>query len=363
MGGIYPYVSALAVSGTNLYAGGEFTTAGGSAANYIAQWNGSNWSVLGSGVNNIVSALAVSGNTLYAGGFFTTSGDGSQTLNYIAQWNGSNWSALGSGMGGGSYPYVYALAVSGGTLYAGGEFTMATNSGGVAVPANYIAQWNGSSWSALGSGMDGWVFALAVSGGTLYAGGYFTTATNSGGAAVPANYIAQWNGSSWSALGSGLNYYVYALAVSGTNLYAGGDFTTSGDGSQTLNYIAQWNGSSWSALGSGMNSKVHSLVVSGNTLYAGGDFTTAGGKASGYAAEALLVLPTFQGVPVHNTSGSITLNLSTATNSQSRLYAATNLNPPIVWQPICTNFNGGLWQFTDTNTAAFRTKFYRLSTP
>ena len=45
--------------------------------------------------------------------------------------------------------YVYALAVSGGTLYAGGEFTTA---GGIA--ANYIAQWNGSSWSALGSGMN-----------------------------------------------------------------------------------------------------------------------------------------------------------------------------------------------------------------
>ena len=35
------HVSALAVSGSTLYAGGNFTTAGGSAANYIAQWNGS----------------------------------------------------------------------------------------------------------------------------------------------------------------------------------------------------------------------------------------------------------------------------------------------------------------------------------
>ena len=33
-------VSALAVSGSDLYAGGYFTTAGGSAANYIAKWNG-----------------------------------------------------------------------------------------------------------------------------------------------------------------------------------------------------------------------------------------------------------------------------------------------------------------------------------
>ena len=50
-------------------------------------------------------------------------------------------------MGGGSS--VYALAVSGSTLYAGGDFTTA---GGA--PANNIAAWNGSSWSALGSGMN-----------------------------------------------------------------------------------------------------------------------------------------------------------------------------------------------------------------
>ena len=42
-------VYALAVSGTDLYAGGHFTTAGGVTANYIAKWDGSAWSALGSG--------------------------------------------------------------------------------------------------------------------------------------------------------------------------------------------------------------------------------------------------------------------------------------------------------------------------
>jgi len=50
--------------------------------------------------------------------------------------------------------------------------------------------------------------------------------------------------------------------------------------------------SGWSALGSGMNTSVWALAVSGSDLYAGGQFTTAGGKSSAYIARAyLLALP------------------------------------------------------------------------
>jgi hypothetical protein len=280
-------VAELAVSGTDLYAGGEFTSAGGSAANCIAKWDGSAWSALGSGMSGAlyltgVYALAVSGTNLYAGGNFTTAGG--VAAKYIAKWDGSAWSALGSGLAGQEWQAgVYALAVSGTDLYAGGVFTSA---GGTA--ANYIAKWNGSAWSRLGSGMGGgggspYVSALAVCGTDLYAGGYFTTA---GGTA--ASHIAKWNGSGWSALGSGTggrDYpYVFALAVSGTDLYAGGEFTSTGG--TAANYIAKWNGSAWSALASGMSGDVFALAVSGTDLFVGGEFTIAGNQASGYVAKA-----------------------------------------------------------------------------
>ena len=116
---------------------------------------------------------------------------------------------------------VSALAVDAtGTLYAGGYFTVAGN-----MRVCFIAKWDGSNWSALGSGMNGSVSALAVdASGNLYAGGYFTVA---GG--VTVNNIAKWDGSSWSALGSGMNGYVKALAVDASgNLYAGGLFTAAG---------------------------------------------------------------------------------------------------------------------------------------
>ena len=117
-------------------------------------------------------SLAVDGTDLYVGGIFTKAGGVS--ANCIAKWDGNTWSALGSGLGGAypEYPCVYALALVGTNLYAGGRFTTA---GGL--PANFIAKWDGIAWSALRSGLDMYVYALANDGaGHLFVGGYFTQA-------------------------------------------------------------------------------------------------------------------------------------------------------------------------------------------
>ncbi len=47
------------------------------------------------------------------------------------------------------------------------------------------------------------------------------------------------------------------------------------------------------------------------------------------------------------------------------LLAATNLNPPINWQPVVTNFTdtNGNWTFTDTNALATPARFYRAMLP
>src|SRR5262249_16329845 len=144
-----------------------------------------------------VSALAVSGNTVYAGGLFTNSG--SAIITNVAQWNGTYWTNMNSGLGTSrnNSIWVSALVLSGGTLYAGGALT---NAGGVFI--TNIAQWNGINWSPVGAGVSqgvnqfSTVTALASSGPNVYAGGIFNTA---GG--LPANDIAQWNGSSWSSVG------------------------------------------------------------------------------------------------------------------------------------------------------------------
>ena len=235
---------------------------------------------------------------------------GGVIVNNIAKWNGSSWSALGSGVNGN----VNAIVVSGSDVYAGGWFTTA---GGVS--ANRIAKWNGTSWSALGSGVNNWVYAIAVNGSDVYAGGYFTTA---GGDS--ANCIAKWNGSSWSALGSGVDSEtfpgVHAIAVSGSDVYAGGTFTTAGGVS--ANRIAKWNGASWSALGSGVNSNVGAIAVSGGDVYAGGYFTIAGGKESSRFGIYHNVLTGIEGKPVINEHTAIT---RLEQNSPNPFGASTNI--------------------------------------
>ncbi|MCS7062410.1 MAG: hypothetical protein RMN25_14795, partial [Anaerolineae bacterium] len=44
------------------------------------------------------------------------------------------------------------------------------------VNADYIARWDGAQWHPLGGGLNSTVLALAVSGGQVYVGGWFTDA-------------------------------------------------------------------------------------------------------------------------------------------------------------------------------------------
>jgi len=353
--GMNNHVLALAVfddgSGPALYAGGRFTSAGGVSANRVAKWDGSGWSPLSSGLggmvfNDAVYALTVfddgSGASLYAGGQFTIAGFGT-IVNRIAKWDGKEWSAVGNG---GLSSTVRTLTVfddgAGPALFAGGDFTTALelgqgkggcygHCGGQSLDGcwcddfccaigdccdnacdacgecqvggqcdnglnvNYIAKWDGSSWSALDGGFvwDPWwgasVNALVVHDGVLIAGGNFHMAGTTN--PIEAYRVAKWDGASWSMLGSGMDETVHALAVLNHNegapvLFAGGAFNTAGN--STAFHIARWDGQEWSPLGNGTSSNVYALTIfdsgDGPQLYVGGQFTTAGDEAANWIA-------------------------------------------------------------------------------
>ena len=266
----------------DVVAGGVFANAGGFAASRIARWNGSVWTPLGTGIDGssgtAVNALVVLANgDLVAGGSFATAGG--VAASNIARWNGTSWSPFSVGANG---AVSSLLRLSNGDLLVGGGFT---SIGGVA--ANRIARWNGSTWSPLGVGTNGAVASLAqLPNGDIVASGSFQSA---GGLAV--SNVARWNGSAWSSLGAGLDFgpgvqgsSVSALAVlPGGDLVAGGYFTNSGGA--PLAYLARWNGVAWSALGSGVDGWIFALHSgSRGELAVGGLFATAGGQQSAFLA-------------------------------------------------------------------------------
>lgn len=267
-GGVNSIVFAECTYNNNLYVGGDFTVAGSASASYIAEWNGSAWSALGTGVSGEVDALCVYNGKLIVGGYFTTAGG--VTVNNIAQWDGTTWTPLDSGFNN----QVMALCVYNGNLMATGNFTAAGGKKTVG-----IAQWNGSSWSAIGSyGLNGLPEAMVVYNGDLIIGGSFETL---GGSILDSN-LAVWNGIAFTSIGNA-NYPVYALAVYNNNLVIGGNFDAVG-GVSAAN-IASWNGTKWSAFGSGTGGlDVHSFATFGNDLVAGGVFTSMNGVNTNHVA-------------------------------------------------------------------------------
>lgn len=293
------HVTALAAydagAGRALYVGGRFAFAGGIPIRAIARWDGSSFAPLGTGVEGVVFALAVfddgTGPALYAAGNFPTAG-GNPARN-IARWNGSAWSAVGTGIGEAD-DAVASLEVfddgTGPALYAGGLFDSA---GGK--KASNIAKWNGTDWSPVKGGVDGWVNCLRAvrekGVPVLYAGGNFYSADGK-----PAEGIARWNGSEWSGVGGGLriNDYGWAATIleyddgSGPALYVGGYFDAAGG--IPANSIARWDGLHWSPVGDGVQTfDIWSLAAfddgSGRALYAGGDFVAAGASSASCIAK------------------------------------------------------------------------------
>ncbi len=295
---------------------------------WVAFAGGSPPGVTLAGAVGSVNAMVTVGNNLYvAGQFDTVSGVAASN---IARWNGSSWSALGTG----TNNTISALAVDGsGNVYAGGLFTTA---GGVTV--NRVAKWNGSAWSALGSGMGLAVNALCFdNSGNLYATGNFTTA---GG--VAASKIAKWNGSAWGALGSGLDNVGLALvAGAGNDIYVGGAFTTAGG--ITVNRVAKWNGSAWSALGAGFAQNVLTLAwkSSTSTLLAAGYFNSPSGVVQWNGAVWSAHGSTVTRVPVPALKilkdGSVVYAHDDTTNSAGLLFRSTGGD----WVQLGTQANGG----------------------
>ena len=179
----------------------------------------------------------------------------------IAQWDGTTWSPLGQGVDFTVMDTLVWNSPAGQVLVAGGNFR---NAGGQ--PANYLAAWNGSNWSQVGGGVfelsSGWVAAMTVwdPDGTgpqvqnLVVAGNFDRAGS-----VDCQNIARWDGTTWRPFGIGLNSWVDALTTWDPD-GAGPAFPhliAAGHftvaNNLIVNHIARWDGVGWRRMGNGLS--------------------------------------------------------------------------------------------------------------
>jgi len=201
------------------------------------------------------------GNQVVCGGDFAFAG--SQAAANIALYDpvARTYTPIGAGFDG----PVYALAQFGGELIAAGDF----GASGTSAVAN-LARWNGTAWVALGGGVVGPVYALQDTGTSLFVGGAISQV---GG--IGASGLAEWDGQAWNAAALGVVAFqqnppatvagaVYQLQYDAGNgrLYVGGSFARAG-ATVLANSIACWDGNGWSALGHPARA-LESMTLRGN---------------------------------------------------------------------------------------------------
>lgn len=287
--GLEGRVWALLTAGSVVYAAGNFPGEG-SSVSLLARWDGASWTRLGMSTQSAIAglvagrSLAMIGGDLYLGGLFNQV-EGIVAYG-VARWDGSSWHALGAGVENGigelmvmTGRQVNALASHGPDLVIGGTFVQA---GGQT--ALGVARWNGESWSPMGAGFDGVVYALLSHGDDLYAAGGFSRSGFSGPSSVQVSRVARWGGAGWLPLESdasegleGQDARGLARADDGA-LYVTGWFHAAGG--NVARGAARWHNGSWSSLPVADDATRlavgHALLVDQDKVFVGGSFDGSG---------------------------------------------------------------------------------------
>lgn len=214
---------AVAINGTDVYIGGRFGVCPTGAVGPVVKWDAiaETWTDLGAGSlgasGNFVYGLLHDGTDLWAVGNFTTIG-GVGTAKCVARYDGT-WHAVGVTS---SFTNVVALARLGENLIVGGT-----------IP-DYVRQWDGSSWTVFGGGVNGSVLDIQVYLTDVYVAGNFTDR---------GSKIAKYSGGQWWELQEGLEggscqqMYLYDNG-DGADVYVYGTFNEAGD--KPANQIAAY---------------------------------------------------------------------------------------------------------------------------
>lgn len=264
------FVNAMAWYGGKLYVAGAFSSMqnvdGSNVTNTsnLARWDPTSglWEAVATNtITTEVRSLAFDANgALYAGLA------GTSPLKKLAVLDGTgSWASASPTINGS----VNSILVQGGDLYLGGSFrdifinpTQYRGMNGV-TDSNFVVKCvvsscstNASDWTGipLSFGLGDTVNALAWFGGHLLAGG------------VKTGGLASLSGTTWTDVAGAPGAEVRALLASGGKLYVGGTFS-SGDQRR----VGVWDGTTWDAMGYGLNSVTYGLAASSSSVIAVGE--------------------------------------------------------------------------------------------
>ncbi len=297
-------VNAIAVSDSTVYAGGAFASRGTPVQNLV-KYNLSNWSVdtsftQASGANNTVRAVALNGANVYVGGDFTSyRGDtkGLRLVKLDSTTGNMDTVSFNATAANGPNGIVHSILVNGTELYIAGAFTnyRGSNSGYRMAKLNALTGAMNTTFNSTGgSGPDSTVYALAFNSDKtkIYMGGAFTAYRSSSYCSrlcVILTSDGSYN-SIFQANGAPTDGAVYALALSGSNLFVGGTFTQYNYNTKSA-YLAKINAANGaldtasfnSSTSNHPNNAVNTISISadGSYVYAGGAFTTYNSSAVG----------------------------------------------------------------------------------
>jgi hypothetical protein len=274
-------------STSSVYAGGRFSSLGSVARAGLAAFDSggalTDWSpgVTRSSGSPLVRALAASDSTVYVGGRFDAVGDPQGASHAHA-----NLAAIDAASGtpidgfdpapSGDSAQVLSLSLLDSTLYVGGKFD---SIGGQARSNIAALDAGGGAATGWNPGADDNVHALLPACGAVYAGGGFTHAGNGG--QQPRKHIAALDPVTGSATGwnpEGADGTVLSLAGYGPTIYAGGNFARiAGQLRQKIAALGTADGTV-DAFDPGASGPVRAIATNGTAVYAGGTFTTIGGE-------------------------------------------------------------------------------------
>jgi hypothetical protein len=286
-------VGSLAVDASRVYLGGEdsgFSSVGGEPRRNVAAVDPSTGAVvLGWEANlNGVSAvedLELAGTTLYVGGSFNSiNGESRAKLGAVDAASGEV-TAWNPGVGGGvpNGGFVRSIDVEGSTVYVAGSFTAAggqsrDNVAAIDATTGAATAWNPDPAPGAQDQPRGLVDEVDAVGTTVYVGGLFDSV---GG--EPRDLLAAIDAGTGLATAWDPNPNGRATEVEGVDgtVVVGGQFTSAG--AQNIDQPGlvrlKPDGSLDSSWDAEPDDDVDALALSGSTLYAAGDFASIGGLA------------------------------------------------------------------------------------